>query len=107
MQKNIYIGVIIIVVIIILIAVGAYTFLGKKEVSPEPSGLISFSIEGGNMVILAKKVARVEIWVVPTGTSISESDYTKLGDASLASDVDDVERWVLPIPKQTFLAVEL
>lgn len=71
------------------------------------AGIDSFTIAPPDLVIKGKKLARVEIWAVPTGTGITEKDYTLLGQATRQAAAGGEEVWTFPIPRTTILATEI
>ncbi|CEP69099.1 Uncharacterized [Moorella glycerini] len=67
----------------------------------------SFTIAQPDLVIKGKNLARVEIWAVPTGTGVTEKDYTLLGQASKQAETGGQQVWTFPIPRVTILATEI
>ncbi|WP_338827032.1 stalk domain-containing protein [Neomoorella thermoacetica] len=75
---------------------------------PAPAArLTSFTIARPNLVVKGQHLARVEIWAIPTGTGITEKDYTLLGQAGKQAETSGEQVWIFPIPKETILATAL
>lgn len=81
----------------------------KRQESQNPEGkIISMEIKKPNLVVVTQNVARVEIWAIPSGTEIRESDYILLGDADNRHiESNGKQEWLFPIPKEPVLATEI
>jgi len=78
-----------------------------KNATTAPA-ILSFTVERPDFVVHGTDLSRVEIWVVPTGTGITEADYQKLGDAALSgTDTNGIKTWTLAIPQEEFLATDI
>ncbi|WP_258358536.1 stalk domain-containing protein [Moorella sulfitireducens] len=71
------------------------------------AGIDSFTIAPPDLVIKGKKLARVEIWAVPTGTGVTEKDYTLLGQATKQVETGGQQVWTFTIPRTTIMATEI
>jgi hypothetical protein len=94
----------IIVVIVVAIAIALYAYaINSKPVLTE----ISIDIPQKQFVATGKKLTRAEVWIVPTGTNITEADYSKYVELSLESSEEGVQKWSGAIPIQPFIATAL
>lgn len=91
---------ILLIIIIIGLAVFIFFFLIYDQSSPatETAGITDFQVARPDLVVTSAGLARVEIWAVPTGSGITEADYTKIGDAKLTSTTSLTQIWILTIP---------
>lgn len=86
-----------IIVIVVIIIIGAFVYtnrdgnMGKAE-------LVAVRVEKPNIILDAKGLDAAEVWAIPTGTAITESDYQELGDATLTNSGEDTQRWIFQIP---------
>lgn len=62
----------------------------------------SIGIENDEFVIKGSELSTVELWVVPTGTNVTDGQNIKLGNAE-RTDTGIEELWVFPIPKEPLL----
>jgi len=72
---------------------------GQKE-----GQLTSFDVQKPNLTALGRNLSKVEIWLIPAGTGITEEYYSLLGSASLASASGENQVWIFPIPENPMLA---
>lgn len=70
----------------------------KSDAQIESIGVIN-----DEFVIQGKDLSTVELWVIPSGTEITESQNIKLGNAELQNRSEIGEVWVYPIPKEPLL----
>jgi hypothetical protein len=61
------------------------------------SRLRSIRVRRPNIVVRGAHLSKVEIWAVPTGTEITEKNYTLLGTAKRINSAGSNEIWVFPI----------
>jgi hypothetical protein len=58
-----------------------------------------FSIEQGKFLVTGNNLRKVEIWAIPTGPSITEKEYRKIGTAEyIISSSTETDQWELPVP---------
>ncbi|OGN02865.1 MAG: hypothetical protein A2655_04585 [Candidatus Yanofskybacteria bacterium RIFCSPHIGHO2_01_FULL_43_42] len=84
--------------IILILIVGASVFLpifNPKDMPSSKAEIMSFEVKKHRFEIQGKNLEHVEVWGVPRGDEIGESDYTKFGGATLEGDL-----WVLAIPDE-------
>jgi hypothetical protein len=68
----------------------------------------TFSVQKPDFVVNGSELSKVEIWAVPTGSGVTESNYELLGSATLQSDSDPTAQvWTLPIPAAPVLATAI
>jgi len=77
-----------------------------KSIDATPA-LVSFEIAKPDFVVKGSNLSKVEIWAVPTGTGITEADYSLIGTAQRTNEAGDSEVWTLPIPVQQILATNI
>jgi hypothetical protein len=61
------------------------------------SQLRSVKVKRPNIVVRGRYLSKVEVWAVPTGTGITENEYTLLGEARRTSAAGSNEAWVFPL----------
>lgn len=69
--------------------------------------LISMTLEKPNFVIKGRGLGKVEVWAVPTGTSVTESSYVQIGTAELKTVDTKEQLWLIPIPREPLLLTEI
>jgi hypothetical protein len=103
-ENNITKWLLIIVIAVVAITIGLYAYtISSQPVLTE----VSLDIQNRQFVALGKRLSRAEVWLVPTGTNITESDYVKYIDLTRSSSDKNNERWVGAIPSQPFLATSV
>src|ERR1044072_9323546 len=81
---------------------------GASGQSDVPTRITAFKVERPNLVLEGSNLSRVEIWAVPTGIGVSESNHYLLGTATLRSDsAAAAQVWTLPIPAEPVSATEI
>lgn len=97
-----------------LLVIAIYMFGGGNapggNATSTPSGDVTIRevrAERPNLIVLARGADRVELWYVPTGTGVSESQYAKLGAAKKGGRDGDYDTWTYPIPADVFLATRV
>ena len=103
------------IVIIVLLALGGLFYWMYQRASLDDTPLVSenessvdsFDVVQPNLILRGKHLASVEVFAVPTGTNVSESDYISLGKMILAGPPSDTEVWTLPIPETPLLVTEI
>lgn len=117
MKRSTIIPLLVIVVLVLGVLILYSLFIpSPKDGTPENKNtasdqlnpkIISFTIERPYLFFMAKDVARVEVWAVPTGTGITEEFHTKLGDAEYVDTKGDVFLWRFRIPEEPILATDI
>lgn len=103
-ENKIAFGLIILVIIVIAIAVGLYAY----SVKTKPQLLdVSINTESQSFVVTGKRLSEVDIWMVPTGTNITEADHQKLTSMNLTTTDDNNQIWTAHVPVQQFLATSV
>jgi hypothetical protein len=77
----------------------AAQFAYVPQANADPARIESFKVEKPNFVIKATSLSKLEIWAVPAGDDVKESDVKKLADATLASADWSNQTWTAPIPR--------
>ncbi len=103
-ENKIAFGFVIGVILVIVAALSLYTY--ALHSTPQ---LMDASINTGIQAfeVVGRKLAKVEVWIIPTGTSIKESDYQKLTTMELISGTDKNQTWSAHVPVQPFLATSI
>lgn len=103
-ENKIAFGLIILVIIIVAIAIGLYAYaLGNKPQLLD----VTINSETQSFVVKGKKLSSVDIWIVPTGTSITEKDHQKLTTMNLTNKGEADQIWTAHVPTQQFLATSI
>ena len=74
--------------------------IGTESLAASPKGhaqLRAALVKRPNIVVRGAYLSRVEIWAVPTGTDITEDEYTLVGAAKRSNAVGGNEIWLFPI----------
>jgi hypothetical protein len=107
MQRKSIIALAVIIIVLALLGYAASTFITTNNISTEAE-LDTFTVEKPNLVLIGNGLSRVEVWAVPTGTGITDTDHQKLGEATrtnIGTTTD--ERWVFQIPQNPMLVTEI
>lgn len=78
-----------------------------QGIPSEEDGLIGFYAKRPNFEIESRGLTRVEVWAVPTGTGIGSKDHHQIGVAKKHSEINRIQYWLLPIPKEELLVTEI
>jgi len=74
--------------------------IGTESLAASPKGhaqLRAALVQRPNIVVRGAYLSRVEIWAVPTGTGITEDEYTLVGAANRSNAAGGNEIWLFPI----------
>jgi len=97
-----------IVAILVLAAVAYIIFVPGYRHATMKGELSSIFVQSPFIVTDGANLSRVEVWVVPTGTEVSEAIFSHVGDATLFSSGDDGSQvWHFSIPSGPILATSL
>jgi len=105
MQKQTIVNIILIIAIVGVLGFTAAHIIMTQN--PPPAIITGMSVDKPNIVVTGEHLSRVEVWAIPTGTNVTENDYIKLGDATLAGKPGANETWTMPIPRDPVLATEI
>ncbi|MDQ3076482.1 MAG: hypothetical protein M3Q63_00285 [bacterium] len=103
-ENKIAFGFVIGVILVIVAALSLYTY--ALHTTPQ---LLDTTINTNTQSFeaLGRKLTKVEVWIIPTGSSITESDYQKLTSMELKSGTDKNQIWTAHVPVQPFLATSI
>jgi hypothetical protein len=107
MQRKSIVALAVIIIVLALLGYAASMFIGTRDTATE-ARLDTFIVEKPNLVLIGSGLSRVEIWAVPTGTGITDTDHQKLGEATrtnIGTTTD--ERWIFQIPQNPILVTEI
>jgi hypothetical protein len=74
--------------------------IGTESLAASPKGhaqLRAVLVKRPNIVVRGAYLAKVEIWAVPTGTGITEDEYTLVGAAKRSNAAGGNEIWLFRI----------
>jgi len=98
----------LVALVLLLAGIVAFAYLHMGTSTYAAAEVTAIAVQKPNIAIDGMQLARVEVWAIPTGTSVTEDQYQLLGEASLASSSpDSTQHWLLPIPAQPILATEV
>ena len=66
-----------------------------------------FEVLKPELIIRGANLSKVELWAVPAGTGITEKDFIRLGDATLAAEDSAGQTWRFLIPKDPVSATSI
>ena len=104
-------SIVIIVLILIGLGLGGHFWVKNSDkfnnTNVDQPTITSLTVAKPNLVVHGKNLSKVEIYAVPSGTEISETESILLGEAkpSLGGNGDNI--WTLPIPADPILATEI
>ena len=97
----------ILAVIIILLLVGAFALYNYSAHNVKPS-ITGFRVDKAQgFVVTARRLARAEVWMIPIGTDIRESDHSLLTALILNGHDTDSQTWVAAIPQVPVTATKI
>lgn len=101
-------GIVIVAAVLLAVMYFVAPRLSRKSASTgtEPA-ITGFTIAKPHLVANSRGIVRMEAWIVPTGTGVTEESHQKLGDMVDASVSPEAQAWRIEIPKQAFLATEV
>src|SRR6185503_17460788 len=97
----------------IAILLALFGYAGWLSRTSRPTSIDEIDVERPNIVIRGHGLSKVEVWEMPSGTSLQETDRQLLGTAKLfsttASSTGDSasDVWKFPIPLKPVLATEI
>jgi hypothetical protein len=123
-MKKITLSLIAVLILIVLAGLAWYgiPFIGSRLATQKAAKIISFEASRQEMVLTGENLSRVEIWAVPTGTNVTEKDYSLLGKAALSTralakgedersssptTTEDVQSWIFPVPEIPLQVAEI
>lgn len=114
MNKKRIIIIIAAVAVIGLAVWGIMAFKGRQASQDTNSGAVSnfdavtsFTVEKPNFVIKGRDLSRIDVYGVPTGTNVTETDIKSLGKPVLKSTDAGIQTWTLEIPKSPMLLTDI
>jgi hypothetical protein len=102
-RRNIWI--IIYVLIALLIGI---LIVHRTAPHPEHVSIKSFTVDSSqNFVVTGSGLTRAEVWIVPTGTDIHESDHKLLATLTIEKTDPNNQMWTGKIPADPVSATEV